>query len=81
MSVSSRPELSKRLLSEEAIGTSNVDIMTYAQENGVPNKKPVVCVLYGHYTPIRVNQEVNKTPIAVGRLLARNRPTSKRPEL
>ena len=36
----------RRLLSEEAIGSSTDEIMTQAHTNGVPHKQPVVCVLY-----------------------------------
>ena len=36
----------RRLLSEEAIGSSSDEVMTQAHANGVPHKKPVICVLY-----------------------------------
>jgi hypothetical protein len=36
----------RRLLSEEAIGTSSEEVMTQACQNGIPHKRPVVCVLY-----------------------------------
>jgi len=36
----------RRLLSEDAIGTSSEEVMTQAHKNGALHKRPVVCVLY-----------------------------------